>query len=560
MLLWQKKIIALLDQGDMGAVYKARQKQLVTPIEYGLGLVDLFEESNCLIYRINCLEKPIWRYQKMKKLVAVTLALILLACVLPMAQAQQDSASESSNAGPAVSEDNPAEGIEESHAEHQAYGSHKATGHQAYGSHKATGHQAYGSHKVGEHTTHAKISAHTEHLQQVQWAHAYKKWAESDEFKKWQKDVQQWAQNLAKFQTSALSGSGDPGAEPGPMPVMPTMPPMPVNDVAPVLPVISTPEVAPPGGLPARRSYGTSTGTTPPDGLPARRSYGTSTGTAPPDGLPARRSYGTSTGTAPPDGLPARRSSGTSTSTAPILPGETASTGRSARDVEVKKDKDGKYVATRQMQFVSKVKAGAPLIIRNNIGRIIVRPSKDGKCDVRAVIRGKAKTSNEARAKVEQMGMTVKSSEERYYIKPITRDGGKWEDLNVDLLVTVPPGIEPDLETRIGGVELYDFEGKIKAVTNMGAIKAVNTTGDLELLTKMGSIEFIAPQDLSAKLNIQTKMGSIKSDLPLEIDQSDMFRKSAQGTVGAGQGNIRMNTDMGSISLKWNSPLPDSPS
>lgn len=505
---------------------EAARQFLVTPVEYGLGLVGLFEDSNCLISRINCLEKPIWRYQKMKKLVAVTLALILLACVLPMTQAQQESASESSNAGPGLREDNPAEGVEESQAEQaqsqkleqlqkamqalqaqlqQLELQKQKLEHEMHAISHAE-HQAHQAHQVGEHTAHAKIRAQTEHLQQVQqWANAYEKWAESDEFKQWQKDVQQWAHNLAKFQTSVLSGSGDPAPKPGPMPVMPTMPPMPANAVAPVLPVIGAPEVAPPSGLPARRS------------------------------------------------------TGTSTSTAPTLPGETASTGKSARDVEVKKDKDGKYVATRQMQFVSKVKAGAPLVIRNNIGRIIVRPSKDGKCDVRAVIRGKAKTSNEARAKVEQVGMTVNSSEERYYLKPITRDGGEWDDLNVDLFVTVPPGIEPDLETRMGRVELYDFEGKIKTVTNMGAIKAVNTTGDLELFTKMGSIEFIAPKDLSAKFNIQTKMGSIKSDLPLEIDQSDMFRKGAKGTVGAGQGNIRMNTDMGSISLKWHSTPPDSP-
>ena len=156
--------------------------------------------------------------------------------------------------------------------------------------------------------------------------------------------------------------------------------------------------------------------------------------------------------------------------------------------------------------------------------------------------------------------MTVNSSENRYYIEPITSDGGEWDDLNVDLFVTVPAGIEPDIQTKMGRVELYDFEGKIKAVTDMGAIKAVNTTGDVDLLTRMGSIEFIAPKDLSAKVNIQTKMGSIKSDLPVEIDQSGMFRKSAQGTFGTGQGNIRINTDMGSISLKWNSPPPDSSS
>ena len=75
----------------------------------------------------------------------------------------------------------------------------------------------------------------------------------------------------------------------------------------------------------------------------------------------------------------------------------------------------------------------------------------------------------------------------------------------------------------------------------------------------MGSIEFVAPKDLSAKLSIQTKMGSIKSDLPVEINTRDMFRKSAEGTLGTGQGNIRMTTDMGSIQLRWHSPAQDSP-
>ena len=447
----------------------------------------------------------------MKKIITITTILVLSACVLPMARAKQESESNKTTASSDSTEDTSikTEKTDEKPAEAMVH------------NHKAEPHAQHESHE--QHESHAQYWQH--------WAGHQKSWANSDDFKQWQKDMQewtgkmqQWAKEMAKMKADMKNGTAGsaPASVPGPMPAMP---PMPVNAGAPVLPVV-TPSMVP------------STGS-----LPVPRSYGTTTGTAPI--LP---------------GETASRSSGTATGTGPILPSETASTGRSARDVEVKKDKDGKYVATRQMQFVSKVKAGAPLVIRNNIGRIIVQPSKDGKCDVRAVIRGKAKTSNEARTKVEQVGMTVNSSENRYYIEPITRDGGEWDDLNVDLFVTVPAGIEPDIQTKMGRVELYDFEGKIKAVTDMGAIKAVNTTGDVDLLTRMGSIEFIAPKDLSAKVNIQTKMGSIKSDLPVEIDQSDMFRKSAQGTFGTGQGNIRINTDMGSISLKWNSPPPDSSS
>ncbi|MFC1637372.1 DUF4097 family beta strand repeat-containing protein, partial [Planctomycetota bacterium] len=86
---------------------------------------------------------------------------------------------------------------------------------------------------------------------------------------------------------------------------------------------------------------------------------------------------------------------------------------------------------------------------------------------------------------------------------------------------------------------------------NLGSIKAVNTTGNLDLFAKMGDIEFMAPKDLSAKLQVENKMGSIKSDLPLNVNKVDMFRRTAEGTIGAGLGRIRMHTDMGNIRLKW---------
>ena len=125
--------------------------------------------------------------------------------------------------------------------------------------------------------------------------------------------------------------------------------------------------------------------------------------------------------------------------------------------------------------------------------------------------------------------------------------------MNVDLYIAVPPGVSPDVQTNMGKIEIYNFQGNIKAITNMGAIKAVNTTGQIDLFTKMGAIEYIAPKNLSAKFNIQNKMGSIESELPLEIDRSDMFKRNAQGTIGTGRDNIKMATDMGKINLKWQS-------
>jgi len=299
---------------------------------------------------------------------------------------------------------------------------------------------------------------------------------------------------------------GEPGpmSEPGPMPVMPPMPSIPAP-VAPMPPVAELPKLTP---------------------------------------LAVS--------------IPEISAPGETAGLAPTLPaGEVPASG-SALDIKMKEDKDGKHVATTEMHFVAKVKPDTPFVIRNNLGRIVLRPSKDGKCDVRAIIQGKAKTSAEAQAKVEQVGMDLHSSKEQYYLEPVRHDGGKWDDLSVDLHITVPPGALLDIKTNLGSVELYDLEGKIKAATNLGSVKAINTTGDVDLFTKMGSIEFIAPKDLSAKLYAQTKMGSIESDLPLEISKPDMFRKSIEGTLGAGHGNIRMTTDMGSIQLRWHSPPQDS--
>ncbi len=539
---------------------EAARQFLITPVECGLGLVGLFEDSNFLIARIKWLEKPVWRYRKMKNATVIAMVLFLLVCVLPMAQAQEGSVLEPPSTGGAEpSEESPAEAVETaeaevaevaeaeraqsqkleqllkamqalqvqlqqleqqkqklqheiqamSHAEHLASDhAHQAKAHAAHAEVKAKDAKdkaAKASVKAKEaksKSEKAKAKAQAEHWQQ--WAkqmekraQGYEKWAESGEFKKWQEDMQKWAKEMAQSHAKTGGAGAGPAPTPRPMPVMPPMPPMPVEVVVPVAPILPT-AVVPTTEMPAEVVGPT-----------------------------------------------------------PALPGEVTPSSESGRVIEVRKDKNDMYVATTEMHFVSKVRPGVPFVIRSNMGRIVLRPSKDGKSDVRAVIRGKAKTGDEARAKVEQVGMNIDASNERYYLKPIRRDGGKWDNLNVDLHITVPPGVVPDVQTNMGSVELYDLEGKIKVVSNMGAIKAVNTSGDVELFTKMGSIEFVAPKDLSARLSAQTKMGSIKSDLPLEINQPDMFRKGAQGTVGDGQGNIRLTTNMGSISLKWHSPVQD---
>ena len=67
------------------------RRMLTTSVEPGLGLLGLFEDSNHLLVRLNWLTKPTWRYRTMKRAIVATIALLMFACVLPMAQGQESA-------------------------------------------------------------------------------------------------------------------------------------------------------------------------------------------------------------------------------------------------------------------------------------------------------------------------------------------------------------------------------------------------------------------------------------------------------------------------------------
>ncbi|MBN2316716.1 MAG: DUF4097 family beta strand repeat protein [Sedimentisphaerales bacterium] len=228
------------------------------------------------------------------------------------------------------------------------------------------------------------------------------------------------------------------------------------------------------------------------------------------------------------------------------------------RDVKIGRTKEGRYFAITDTHLVSKVNPGSPFVIRNSLGNILLKQSKDDTCDVKAVVRAEAETAEEAQKMAEQVAMKIDSSKEKYYLKPVKPDDNQWSNLSVNLTILVPVGVRPDVKTELGNVELWNLRGKIKAVSDLGSVRVINTSGDLELFTKMGEIVFTPPKDLSARLQAETRMGSIQSDLPLTITKKDMFKRTAEGTIGFGRDTIRMTTNMGSITISNNPPkTPD---
>jgi len=70
------------------------RRLLAASVEPGLGLLGLFEDSNRLLVRLNWLTKPTWRYRTMKRAIVIAIAALMIACVLPMAQARQSASNE----------------------------------------------------------------------------------------------------------------------------------------------------------------------------------------------------------------------------------------------------------------------------------------------------------------------------------------------------------------------------------------------------------------------------------------------------------------------------------
>jgi beta-lactamase regulating signal transducer with metallopeptidase domain len=221
---------------------------------------------------------------------------------------------------------------------------------------------------------------------------------------------------------------------------------------------------------------------------------------------------------------------------------------KSPQSIEIKKE-DDKYVATTEINSFAKVEPNTPFIVRNKVGNIILVPGKDDNCAINTVIQARAKTEDEAKELLKQVTIDSQSSKDRFYLESVKSGDDNWKDISVNLNINVPPGVLPDIKTDLGNIVMTDLKGKIKAVTDLGNVKAVNTAGNIELHSKLGNIEFVALKNLSAKIQASTNMGSIESDIPLSFEDTDMLKRKAVVTIGTGQNDINLSTDMGTVRI-----------
>lgn len=112
-----------------------------------------------------------------------------------------------------------------------------------------------------------------------------------------------------------------------------------------------------------------------------------------------------------------------------------------------------------------------------------------------------------------------------------------------------------DLSSSYGRVKALQITtGNLKAHSGSGSISVDCTPAcppDLtaEVKTSYGSIRFAAPPVFSGRVHLATNYGSVQTERPITI-RGKLTKKKIAGTIGGGDGNLRLETSSGSIRLE----------
>lgn len=214
---------------------------------------------------------------------------------------------------------------------------------------------------------------------------------------------------------------------------------------------------------------------------------------------------------------------------------------------------------------------GKTLELENNVGEIIITGADVKDCDVTAAITAKAPTEEQAQKLAEEVRIKLQPQGNKLHIKVEQPDNKSKQSINIDFDITMPKETALQLSTDVGEIKIANTTKSIKAETDVGAVSCKEISGDIDIKTDVGEvtvlysktapgacnaniktdvgkIDFTAPPDLSAQVSFSTNIGSIETDLPLTIN--GMLGKNSSGTIGKGEGEVILKTDIGSIKIK----------
>jgi hypothetical protein len=175
---------------------------------------------------------------------------------------------------------------------------------------------------------------------------------------------------------------------------------------------------------------------------------------------------------------------------------------------------------------------------------------------------------------LEQVRVEIDGEGERVDVRTRLPRSGSWlfggGSGRVNYRITVPVGVQLELKTvnggvevegvagelRVGsvngGIEIRDARGAIHATTVNGGIHARYATlpsdGRHRFSTTNGGIVVTLPEGTGGRLEARTVNGSVSCELPLEVREKK--RRLLEGRLGPGEASFDLGTVNGSIHLR----------
>lgn len=236
----------------------------------------------------------------------------------------------------------------------------------------------------------------------------------------------------------------------------------------------------------------------------------------------------------------------------------------------------------RDFSWEGSITSGHWLYVRNLNGAIRVERGSGTQTTVTAEKRWRRGDPDDVRIETRKVGPgdedvlicaiwgeTTTCDESGYHRQERRREWNDRNDVSVEFVVRVADGVNLDVNTVNGGlnidgatsvVEAHTVNGSIVARSSGGPVVASTVNGsieahmanlgdkDLEFETVNGSIEVYVPDGLDADLDLRTVNGRVSSDFPLTVS-GRINSRHIRATIGKGGRRLEFRTVNGGVRL-----------
>ena len=238
---------------------------------------------------------------------------------------------------------------------------------------------------------------------------------------------------------------------------------------------------------------------------------------------------------------------------------------------------------TRDFRWEGAVASGKWIKLQNINGDVEVMPASGNRVEVTAIKRNRRGDTDDVRIEVKRYGTNEENvficaiwgeatCDENGYNSPKRRRGHDDDnDTEVEFTVRVPRGVNVDVGTVNGSVDVRGATGEVNASSVNGGVEAISDggpvtastvngsirasmrslgSGELEFSTVNGSITVELPEELNADLRMTTVNGTLSSrDFPLTV--SGRFSpQNLRATIGKGGTRLSFTTVNGNVEIR----------